>query len=303
MVAPDPAAIAAHRDVVREMAAPGGPLAPDSLHSTMNNPAWFEPETGFTPARRAVQRRILAEHRAEPPTVRHDRRAVVLAGPPGAGKSTTLEKVLGSTLPQYLRIDADDFKRKLLEEAVRDGSLESFIKPAQVRAREQAGERFFPLELASLVHEESSRLAKRARADALREGADLIVDSVLSNPEAAVQMGVQLAAAGYQVRVIDVECTYEVSLERIAHRWELDYREALQDDGLGGRWVPSEYVRGVFGGPQGRSWPEESARQLAQTCGAVTHYDVYRVDGPAPVPAPGRSARRHRRGRTHTPAD
>ena len=63
MVASDRAAIAAHRDFVREMAAPGGLLAPDSLHSTMNNLAWFEPETGFMPARRAVQRRILAERR------------------------------------------------------------------------------------------------------------------------------------------------------------------------------------------------------------------------------------------------
>lgn len=285
MDAPATAAIAAHRDVVREMVAPGGPLATDSPHSTMNNPAWFEPETGFTPARRALHRRLLAEHGAEQPDVRHDRRAVVLAGPPGAGKSRTLDRVLGSTRPQYLRLDADDFKKLLLEEAVGDGSLESFIKPAEVRHREQAGERFFPLELAALVHEESSLLAKRVYAAALREGANLIIDGVLSKPEAAAQLGAQLAAAGYQVQVIDVECTYEASLARIAHRWELDYRAALEDGhGLGGRWVPSEYVRGVFGGPQGRSWPEEAARQLAETCPAVTHYDVYRVAGDGAAP-------------------
>src|SRR5690554_3928367 len=109
MVEPDSAAIAAHRDVVRELAAPGGPLAPDSPHSTMNNPAWFDPDTGFTPERRALHRRIIAEHRAGQPDVRHDRLAVVLAGPPGAGKSESLKRVLGSTLPRYLHVDADDF--------------------------------------------------------------------------------------------------------------------------------------------------------------------------------------------------
>jgi len=285
MVEPDPAAIAAHRDVVRGLATPGGPLAADSPHSTMNNPAWFDPATGFTPERRSLHRRIIAEHRATQPDVRQDRLAVVLAGPPGAGKSTALQRVLGSTLTRYLHVDADDFKAALLEEARRDGTLES-LKPPAVRELEQSGERFYPLELASLVHEESSRLAKRVRRDAIREGTNLVIDSVLKDPAAAEQMGAHLGAAGYQVRVIDVECSYDASLARVAHRWDFSYRAALVDEGqaLGGRWVPSEYVRGVFGGPEGRSWPEESARRLAQTCAAVTHYDVYRLADGASVP-------------------
>ena len=38
------------------------------------------------------------------------------------------------------------------------------------KQREAAGERFFPLELASLVHEESSLLAKRLQREAIAEG-------------------------------------------------------------------------------------------------------------------------------------
>jgi len=34
-------AVVAHRETVRVFARPGGPLAPDSPHATMNNPAWF----------------------------------------------------------------------------------------------------------------------------------------------------------------------------------------------------------------------------------------------------------------------
>ncbi|MEV8026594.1 DUF192 domain-containing protein [Cellulosimicrobium funkei] len=79
------------------------------------------------------------------------------------------------------------------------------LKPDAVREREAAGEPFFPLELAALVHEESSHLARLLRDEALREGTSVVIDSVLSNPGAAVALGSQLAAAGYEVEVVDVE--------------------------------------------------------------------------------------------------
>jgi len=48
-----------------------------------------------TPERARLHRRLLDEARAEHPGVRADRRAIVLAGPPGAGKSTVLREVVG----------------------------------------------------------------------------------------------------------------------------------------------------------------------------------------------------------------
>jgi len=187
----------------------------------------------------------------------------VLAGPPGAGKSTVLRtEVLGADQAAWLTIDADEFKRALLREAIADGSYDAFIKPAQVKQREAAGERFFPLELASLVHEESSMLAKRLQREAIAEGTNVVIDTVLSKPDQAVSLGERFAAAGYTVEVVDVEVPFELSAARIEKRWHESYEEALETgDGLGGRWVPSEYAREVFFGTS--AWTETGSRAPA----------------------------------------
>ena len=120
----------------------------------------------------------------------------MLAGPPGAGKSTVLADVLGERRGKYLVIDADEFKRSLLREAQTDGSYEQWLMPAAIREREAQGERFFPLELASLVHEESSHLAKSLRADAIAAGDNIVIDTVLSNEADALALGQVLTKAG-----------------------------------------------------------------------------------------------------------
>lgn len=268
-------AVARHMETVRELSKPGQALAPNAASASMNNPAWWiggRPR----PARRRLLGRLLDEAREAAPEVEQNRRAIVLAGPPGAGKSTVLAGVLGEHESKYLVIDADKFKSALLREALADGSYDSWLVPAAIREREAEGERFFPLELASLVHEESSYLAKQLRFGAIDRGDNIVVDTVLSGEAAALELGRRLDAAGYEVRVIDVEVPYEVSQERIRGRWEKVYTEALRGgDSLGGRWVPSEYARDVFNGPDGRSKSEAAARALAEQCPAVTRYRVF----------------------------
>ncbi len=100
---------------------------------------------------------------------------------PGPGR-TRQSNVLGLDKDAWLVVDADKFKDKLLREAMNDGTYETFLKPDAVREREATGEPFFPLELAALVHEESSHLARLLRDEALREGTNVVIDSVLSNP-------------------------------------------------------------------------------------------------------------------------
>lgn len=107
---------AAHRDAVRVLCRAGGPLDTAGANATTANPRWFfgrDVELA-TPQRAQLHRRLIAEARAEFPEARVDRRAIVLAGPPGAGKSTVLRNVLGLDKGAWLVVDADEFKQKLL---------------------------------------------------------------------------------------------------------------------------------------------------------------------------------------------
>lgn len=97
--------------------------------------------------RRQLHAEILARFTGARPEVRRDRKAIVLAGPPGAGKSTAQHALIRQTrtLPEHwLVINADDFKDELLEQALADGSYDSYLMPEEVRELEAAGERFCP---------------------------------------------------------------------------------------------------------------------------------------------------------------
>ncbi|MDR1188809.1 MAG: hypothetical protein LBK95_15400 [Bifidobacteriaceae bacterium] len=96
------------------------------------------------------------------PQARSDFLAVVSAGPAGAGKGTVLLDELD--VGGFVVDGSDEFKVGLLRAALADGSYESWIKPAAVRELESRGERFAPMELAALVHQESA-LAARALAE------------------------------------------------------------------------------------------------------------------------------------------
>lgn len=273
--------VAQHLEVVRRLSKPGGSLSVDAPTASVRNPDWFAAVPGNpmapTLSRDTTHRRLLDAERAKSRDIEPGRRALVLAGPPGAGKSTVLPQVLADR-DSYLVIDADEFKRALLQEALNDGSYGSWLKPPEISDLERAGERFFPLELAALVHEESSQLAKQLRGEAIADGLNVVIDTVLSSEATALQLGEQLHVNGYNVHVVDVEVPFEISAARIHSRWVEAYTQAL-DTGqdLGGRWVPSEYARDVFAGADGSSKSETAARRLAHECDAVTRYQLFRT--------------------------
>jgi chloramphenicol 3-O-phosphotransferase len=281
LVSTEQGAIDAHRQTVRVFAKPGGPLAADGPNASVNNPRWFTSIMGDrrpSNERRELHQRLIQDHADQYPQAQAQKRAIVLAGPPGAGKSHTLGQLLGEDKAHFLLIDADDFKKALLEAALEDGSYVQYLVPDAVHTLQKQGEQFFPLELASLVHEESSMLAKRASTKAIADGFNVVIDTVLSSASVALKLGNQLQAAGYSVEIIDVEVPYELSQRRIASRWQESYVQALEKDtGLGGRWVPSEYARNVFNGPGGRSLPEIAAEGLAAQCAAVKEFRRYRT--------------------------
>ncbi|WP_050668102.1 zeta toxin family protein [Luteipulveratus halotolerans] len=279
-----------HQRVLTELAAPEGPLTATGRRATVNNPAWFG-NGRPRPQRAQLHDRFLAEHRQAKPDAKADRQAVVLAGPPGAGKTSSLDRVLaerGSSRDEWLVINSDDFKDAILLEALRDGTYDAWLKDAQVRAAEARGHEFQPREFASLVHEESGRIAKDALQEAVGAGMNVVVDGTLSNRANAQQLLENLYRSGYSVTVVDVECTRQQSEGRAHGRWR-DDRLAMEAgtgsdlvNTLGGRWVPSEVTSGLFPTGSDRSVAADVVDHLEST------YDVevirYQLPEGAAVP-------------------
>lgn len=122
-----------HRENIRFLAREGGPLSQSSPNATMNNPRWFIGGKQPRAVRGRMHDELLQEYRSRFPEVRSERRALVLAGPPDAGKTTALTMDSSHQAAHWLKIDADDFKVLLLSRALADGSYEGFIKPQAVK--------------------------------------------------------------------------------------------------------------------------------------------------------------------------
>lgn len=279
---------AAHRATLERLGAAGGPLTAQSATATTQNPEWFNVRRGEPrQERRRLHSEILARFTEAHLEVRKDKKAIVLAGPPGAGKSTAQDALVKETRTrpeQWLPINPDDFKDLLLQQARADGSYEGFLVPAEVRELEATGEKFYPRELVALVHTESSILAKTARNEALKDGKNLIIDGTLGNEKQARILLDKLASAGYDVMVADVETTLTVSESRTMGRWERGYLEAENgtatgiDAELGGRWVPQSFPASLFTTPVDKeSQCAANAAAVAADYGCVSEYVVYRV--------------------------
>lgn len=281
-----PDEIERHESHLSEFSRLGGSLRADAPNASINNPAWFI-DGDLTFERQQFHARVRAAFRDEQPNVLTDRKAIVLAGPPGAGKSSVLGQVIaaaGGSADQWRVIDADHFKDVLLREAIADGSYEGWLVPDDVWVLHDGGERFSPRELASLVHDESSQLSKGARADAIRSGDRIVLDTVLSNPDTAVRMGRMLERAGYEVTVVEVEVSLDVSRDRTRDRWLRGYVEAERGAAgfeLGGRWVPSAYPESLFPNGAEHSTCLDAATRLATENGHVTRFERYQVVDPS----------------------
>lgn len=264
-----------HIDHVRALTVRGGPLDTRAPTASVNNPEWFATPT-VPRLGRAMLHQQLRDELLDGVSI-DNRHAMVMAGPPGAGKSTLRRGPLRDELVGHVALDVDDIKRKLLEIAQADGTYESFLKPTGVRDLEAAGERFFPLELSALVHLEAVEIAVTARQQATAAGMPLLIDGVLSNADAAISDGQELETAGYRIDVVCMDASPAVSEYQIRQRWREAYEKTLVGEGdlMGGRWVPSSFAQHVLNGPGGRSLPALSAEQLARNVHAVTRYRVY----------------------------
>ncbi|WML66376.1 zeta toxin family protein [Rhodococcus sp. AH-ZY2] len=245
-----------------------------------------------TSARRRLHEQILERWRAANPHVARERSAIVMAGPPGAGKSSSHDQLFrGRDRRRWRELDADVFKRYLLEAALADGTLEEMLPP-ELRAAQGEDSRFYPFELSALVHRESTDvLFAAAERDAIADGENLIIDGTLAWKAHAERLLRHLQQAGYTIHVVDVEAPQHVAAERIVTRWRQGLLRALSEPAdpvarLGGRWVPATAVDALFTEfrqpdhlpLRGRSVTQVNALEVSEANTAVGCYDLYRTD-------------------------
>ncbi|MFB9705039.1 zeta toxin family protein [Rhodococcus aetherivorans] len=147
----------------------------------------------------------------------------------------------------WRELDADIFKRFLLEAAVEDGTLQDLL-PAQGRAQPGEGIALYPLELSALVHRESTEfLFAAAEREAVLDGENPLIDGTLAWKPHAQRLLTNLQGADYTIHVVDVEAPRQVAAERITARWRDGLIRAVEQPAdptacLGGRWVPETAV-------------------------------------------------------------
>ena len=269
-----------HLQSLAELTAPGGPIdadAPTATHRQAKDSAQA------VVARRMVQRRILKEFFAENTEVVRDRQVVVMAGPPGAGKSSARRQRISSEDEKHWRfIDPDEFKTRLLRHARESGEYEALI-PDEVRRRMDAGEVFAPGEFAALVHEESSALARQAVDEALTRGERVLIDGVNGSARKLGERVKQLAAAGYtSIEMICVDGPREVTRARVLARWAKGYDRYLADPesdvaAYQARYVPQAITDGLYEGDARFSVCTEAVATVVKAApeGVSVQADVY----------------------------
>ena len=177
-------------------------------------------------SRRAAHGVIIDDLYAAAADVPCEYRAIVAGGMGGAGKTTVLGGFADIDRSQYLTINPDDIKEEL---ARRD------LIPKV--------EGLSPMEASDLVHEESSHLAKQLAMRAQADGKNVIWDITMSSTPKVVRRIDDLRSSGYtSVTGIFVDIPVDVSLSRAEarHRHDEDLYRAGQ--GLGGRYVPEEFI-------------------------------------------------------------
>jgi predicted kinase len=142
--------------------------------------------------------------------IRQERKAVIILGPPAAGKSTIANPIarkIGGAI-----VDADEAKKVLPE--YNDGIG------------------------ANAVHEESSTLNELVFQDLMEQGDNIVLPKVGGKPKSIETAIARLKENGYEVDIVDMVVGPEEAMRRMVARFIST-----------GRLIPPNYVRSVGTGP------------------------------------------------------
>lgn len=270
----------ARRQRFEELSAEGGPLNSRSPQATVSNREWYGDDGRPSPARSDLQQRIVDEFQAEARAVPTDRQAVIIVGPPGAGKSGVCDDILrdtGTSADQWRHIDPDAFRDRLADAMRADGSLAKVVPP-EVGPLQPS-----PRELSSQLFVESAKIATRAQNEAVARGDNLIIEGAYSDPKRLDQLVKSLEKKGYDVHLASVDVSPADALARTQQRYRADALKAAEPgaqghDALGGRFVPAESLAGHFD-ERGNARATAAAQQVAANRPGVQSLRQYAVSG------------------------
>lgn len=196
-------------------------LATDITHA--KDGAW-------DPDRDRLHRQIAADLYTKAAGVPNEGKAVIAGGLGGSGKSSVLRGHAGIDPGQYLTLNPDDVKEELAARG---------MVPEVPDAPELS-----PMERASLVHEESSRITHLLADMAYRDRKNVIWDVTLSSKGSAQSRVDALKRHGYtDVRGVFVDIPVEVSVKRALSRYQRGLEQWGNGQGQGGRFVPPDIIR------------------------------------------------------------
>jgi zeta toxin len=197
----------------------------------------------WKPERNREQGALVSSAYLEAEGVPCERRAVVIAGLPGADKPAVL-RAAGVDQSRYFTISIDKILRQM---AARD--MIPLINGLT------------PMDVADLAHTEAQFLAKRAGLRAMVDGRNLIWDISMASGPATEALLDALDLAGYRVQGMFVDLTIEESVRRAEAAHRQGHDEYLAGRGFGGRYIPPEAIR-ALALPPGEGSPAAAPARL-----------------------------------------
>lgn len=178
----------------------------------------------WKPERDAIHRQIADELYKKAAGVPAEGRAIFLGGNAGAGKSTVITKQVGVDLDNYFMIAPDDIK----EELAKRGLVPKLPE----------GD-FSPMEVSTLVHNESIRIGDMLADRAFRERKNVIWDGTMGNPGLIQSRVKKMDDLGYsKISAVFVDVSDDTSQRRVKERYRQGLYEWQQGKGQGARYVP-----------------------------------------------------------------
>lgn len=249
---PEPLTDAEHADRVQHIRAQ---LADARDRGLATDERFIDPaDNRWTIERQVIHRQLADSLYASAAEVPCERKAIMVGGLGGAGKSSVLEEHAGIDRSRYLTVNPDDIK----EEMARRGLVPEL-------------EGLSPMEASDLVHAESSHVAKRLARRAMDDGKNVIWDITMSKTSTTGQRLDDLERAGYSTRGIFVDISVGEAVRRADARHRSGHEDFRAGIGFGGRYVPPEVIEAQAD----PDWGSRNRRVFEQAKTRFTEWAVY----------------------------